>query len=209
MSSTIIAAVSENYLIGKNEMVDEVEKFSMPWPWIKGDMLHFQKLTKGNNVIIGRKTAESIDEKYFPFSERKNILVTREDNPFYGGIHEDVPLIKSFEDASRIDSKSERGFDDKVIYRANSIDEAVKFCSSKKDIYVSGGGDIYQQFLDKGLVDKMEITWIHKEYQENENSVRFANLDWGLWEKINSESHRDEKNGLDYTFATYTIKRVA
>lgn len=46
-------------------------------PWKRGlpsDLAHFQKMTRGRSVIMGRATFESIDQK--PLPDRQNIVVT-------------------------------------------------------------------------------------------------------------------------------------
>jgi dihydrofolate reductase len=65
---SIIVAVSEDWGIGKNN--------ELLWH-ISEDLQRFKKLTKGNSVIMGKKTWESLPRK--PLPERKNIVLT--DNP--------------------------------------------------------------------------------------------------------------------------------
>ena len=62
----IIAAMSENRVIGRNNV--------MPW-LIKEEMAHFTKLTKGWPCIMGRKTWESLPKK--PLPGRLNIVVSQ------------------------------------------------------------------------------------------------------------------------------------
>ncbi len=64
----LIAAISENNCIGKNN--------TLPWH-IPEDMKHFRKLTNGKTVVMGRKTWESIPEKFRPLPNRKNVVITR------------------------------------------------------------------------------------------------------------------------------------
>jgi len=61
----IIAAVSEDMGIGKDN--------SLLWN-IPEDLRRFRKLTLGNNVIMGRKTWESLPRK--PLPGRRNIVIT-------------------------------------------------------------------------------------------------------------------------------------
>lgn len=68
MNLTIIAAISENGIIGTNGQI--------PWR-IPEDMKRFRQLTIPHPVIMGRKTYESIDTKFRPLSERKNIVLSR------------------------------------------------------------------------------------------------------------------------------------
>ncbi|MDR0300705.1 MAG: dihydrofolate reductase [Treponema sp.] len=61
----IIAAMAENRVIGKNNV--------MPWS-IKEEMAHFTKLTKGWPCIMGRKTWESLKKK--PLPGRLNVVIS-------------------------------------------------------------------------------------------------------------------------------------
>ena len=69
MDLTIIAAISENNVIGN--------KGKIPWR-IEEDMKRFKYLTIGHPVIMGRKTYESIPRKFRPLPERKNIVLSRD-----------------------------------------------------------------------------------------------------------------------------------
>ena len=68
MRVSIIVAVSENNVIGKNN--------DLIWHLPK-DMKFFKDTTIGHCVIMGRKNHESIPHKYSPLPERVNIIVTR------------------------------------------------------------------------------------------------------------------------------------
>lgn len=102
---------------------------------IPEDMKRFKDLTTHNAVIMGRKTWESIGSK--PLPNRKNIVVAR--NKIN---HDDsVSVYKDFESAV-IDSK---------------------FNYPNKDIYIIGGGQIYEQSLK--FADKILLTVLNKEYE--------------------------------------------
>jgi dihydrofolate reductase len=49
----------------------------MPWH-LPEDLKHFNQLTVGHPVIMGRKTWLSLPEKYRPLPGRTNIVVTRQ-----------------------------------------------------------------------------------------------------------------------------------
>ena len=68
MTVSIIAAVAENYAIGKNN--------DLIWR-LPDDMRFFTQKTRGHHVIMGRKNWDSIPEKYRPLPDRTNIVVTR------------------------------------------------------------------------------------------------------------------------------------
>nr|AIA17716.1 Dihydrofolate reductase [uncultured bacterium] len=85
-----IAALSENRVIGQNGQ--------LPWR-IPEDLKRFKDLTMGHPVIMGRKTWESIPEKFRPLPGRTNIVVTRQ--PDYA-VPADVIVSSSVEDALKI-----------------------------------------------------------------------------------------------------------
>lgn len=69
MTISIIVAVAENNVIGKNN--------SLIWH-LPADMNYFKEKTKGHCVITGRKNYESIPEKFRPLPNRTNIVITRQ-----------------------------------------------------------------------------------------------------------------------------------
>lgn len=66
---TLIAAVARNGVIG----IDN----HLPWH-LPADLTHFKTLTLGQTVIMGRKTWESLPDKFRPLPGRRNIVVTRD-----------------------------------------------------------------------------------------------------------------------------------
>jgi dihydrofolate reductase len=65
----IIAAVAKNRVIGKDNR--------LLWH-LPEDMAHFRALTAGHTVIMGRKTWESLPERFRPLPGRRNIVITRQ-----------------------------------------------------------------------------------------------------------------------------------
>jgi dihydrofolate reductase len=65
---TLIAAVASNGVIGVRNR--------LPWH-LPADLRHFTALTTGRTVIMGRKTWESLPDKFRPLPGRRNIVVTR------------------------------------------------------------------------------------------------------------------------------------
>jgi dihydrofolate reductase len=81
----LIAAISENYVIGKeNNLIWHLPK----------DLKRFKKITSGFPVIMGRKTFDSIGEK--PLPKRQNIIISSQNV-----IHENdsVFFVKNLEKA--------------------------------------------------------------------------------------------------------------
>jgi len=69
MIVSLIAALAQNYVIGKNN--------DLPWH-LPDDMKYFMQTTKGHHCIMGRKNYDSIPEKFRPLPNRTNIVVTRQ-----------------------------------------------------------------------------------------------------------------------------------
>ncbi|WP_248926178.1 dihydrofolate reductase [Paenibacillus hamazuiensis] len=65
MLISLIAAVSTNNVIGKDEAI--------PWK-IPGEQKRFKELTTGRTIVMGRKTYESIGK---PLPDRKTVIVSR------------------------------------------------------------------------------------------------------------------------------------
>ena len=70
MPVTLIAALSHNRCIGKDGR--------LPWD-IPEDLAHFRTLTTGKPVLMGRKTWESLPERFRPLPGRTNIVLTRQE----------------------------------------------------------------------------------------------------------------------------------
>ena len=123
MSLTIIAAISENNVIGFNGKI--------PWN-IPEDIRRFKKLTIGYPVVMGRKTYDSIIEKFGnPLPQRMNIVMTK------------------------------GHLDDDRISVVNGMDEVLSI-GQKLDceFFVIGGSEIYREALPYS--NKMELTRVHK-----------------------------------------------
>lgn len=122
----LIYARAANGVIGHNN--------AMPWH-LPEDMKHFQQLTHGHPVIMGRKTWDSLPERFRPLPQRTNIVVTR--NP---------------------------GWTAAGALRAESLSAALKQASAYGEtIWVMGGAQIYAQALP--LANSIEVTIIDRNYE--------------------------------------------
>ncbi|HEY4326288.1 MAG TPA: dihydrofolate reductase [Mucilaginibacter sp.] len=66
MIVTIVVAISENHVIGKDN--------KLLW-YLPNDLKHFKDITTGHTIIMGRKTYESVGK---PLPKRRNIIITRQ-----------------------------------------------------------------------------------------------------------------------------------
>ncbi len=95
---SLIAAVARNRVIGKNNQ--------LLWH-LPEDMKHFREVTRGKPVIMGRKTWESLPEKFRPLPGRHNIVVSRNLDYKAPG----ATLVSSLEDAIDLTRSADETFD--------------------------------------------------------------------------------------------------
>ena len=93
---SIIAAVSENYGIGKLN--------KLPWH-LSADLKRFKELTTGHAIIMGKRTFESLPQGALP--NRKNIVLT---SIMSEGVNEGYYEADSLEDAIFLCEKEEQIF---------------------------------------------------------------------------------------------------
>lgn len=105
----LIYARAANGVIGRNG--------ALPWH-LPEDLAHFKRTTLGCPVIMGRKTWDSLPQRFRPLPGRVNIVVTRE-----------------------IDWSAEGA----VV--AHSLEAARDLCPPGSDAWVIGGAQIYAQAL--------------------------------------------------------------
>lgn len=125
---SIIAAIGKNRELGKNN--------KLLWH-IPEDFKRFKDLTSGHIVIMGRKTYESLPEKFRPLPNRTNIIITR--------------------NASFITTNQ--------LIVANSVEQAIdKAKTIGSQIFIIGGASIYTQGIK--YTNKLYLTLIDKVYSD-------------------------------------------
>lgn len=130
----VVAATKNQFGIGN--------KGNLPWH-LPSDMKYFKKITistqdssKQNAVIMGRKTWESIPEKFRPLTGRLNIVLSRNPNV---RLPDEVLVAPSLNEAME---------------KLQQVSEKIE------SVYIIGGGSIYQQALDAQLCTKIFLTEI-------------------------------------------------
>lgn len=86
---------------------------------------------------------------------------------------------------------------------AHSIEELRLMLHEQENVFIIGGGKVYEQFLP--IVDKLYITHIH--YSWEDADTFFPAINPAVWQCISEEHHAiDERHAYAYTFAVYTKK---
>lgn len=138
-SFDIVVAHDINYAIGyKNELLCHIPE----------DMSYFKQLTsatkdnlKQNIVILGRKTYESIPEKFRPLPNRINIVISSKNNNFKNTIHANSPN--------------------------NALEIAASLIKENKaeTIFCIGGSQIYKHFINHKQCRFLYATRINKTFE--------------------------------------------
>ena len=88
---------------------------------------------------------------------------------------------------------------------AHSLEQALEMAKDEEHAFVIGGAQIYKYALEHNLVDALDITMVHHEFDAD---VFFPNIDASIWEQVEIESFTaDDKNKLDYSFVRF--KKIA
>lgn len=136
---SIVVAMARNYVIGSGN--------KLPWH-LPVDLRHFQKLTDGHTVIMGRKTYESICDKLGgPLPGRVNIVVSKTMN---------------------ICAK------ECVVVR--SLEEAFELTSNQDEVFVIGGQQMYELALP--FANRIYMTLINKNFPGDAFFPIFDALKW-------------------------------
>ena len=149
---------------------------------IGNDLSNFRRMTSYNGVVImGRKTFETIHE---PLQGRINIIITSN---------------KEFSVSDKFDN----------VYIANSIDDAIELCDaffSDKEKFVIGGGAIYQQFLERGLIDEMMLTIVRDNADGDTYFPKIDENEWYVYYK--SMAQVSSYQGVDKSFYFVILKKI-
>ncbi len=136
---------------------------------ISQDLKRFKKITTNHPIIMGRKTYQSIGK---PLPDRTNIIITR--NPDFKA--PGCQIASSLENAIQL---------------ARDIDS--------QEIFIIGGGQIYQQALEQNFVNRLYITHVKGDYQ--------AEIFFPDYQDFKTTVARQEGQEGDYQFTYITLEK--
>ena len=148
MTVALVAAVARGGVIGRDGTI--------PWR-IPDDVAFFKELTTGYAVVMGRRTWESIPDRFRPLPGRRNVVVTRNQEWSAEGAE-----------------------------RAGSVEEALRLVDGAERVYVVGGAEIYAAALphaDELLLTEIDLdvegdtlfpAWERDEFEEVSREPHFA-----------------------------------
>lgn len=102
---------------------------SIPWH-LPEDLEHFKKATLGGTVVMGRRTWDSLPERFKPLPRRRNVVLTRDE------------------------SWAEAGAE--VVHNIGEVLQVAAACEPAHPLWVIGGGELYSQLM--GFAQRLEVT---------------------------------------------------
>ena len=109
MKICLVAAVARGGVIGREG--------GLPWR-LPEDLAHFREVTIGDPVAMGRRTWDSIPDRFRPLPGRRNVVVTRNPNWSADGAE-----------------------------RAESLEHALEILADEERVFVIGGAEIFEAAL--------------------------------------------------------------
>lgn len=162
------------------------------------------KRQRVNAVVMGRKTWDSIPEKFRPLKGRVNVVITRSVDAF----------------KAQLPSSAHTDADVEGPLVAGSVSDALAQLQSSDDgtvvdkVMVIGGASIYEQALKLKEARHVLLTKIQQEY---ECDTYFSeDLEGGKWKKAGTEELKEftgeafeygteiEENGVKFEFCLYS-----
>ena len=168
---SIIVAYAKNRVIGDDQ--------DIPW-YIREDMQFFKKRTTGKIIIMGRKTYESIPEKYKPFPDRQTYLLTH--NTTYKVDHPNVTVFYDFNKALMV----------------------AKLTAGDDEIMIAGGAQIYNLAIP--YTDRIYATILTEDFIGDAYFPILPKEDWHMTDSV--EDFYDEQLDLYYRRFVYQRKRT-
>jgi dihydrofolate reductase len=177
----VIVAACDNMGIGY--------KNALPWK-LRKEMAYFARMTtfsenpgssKKNVVLMGRRTWESIPEKFRPLKNRVNIVLSR------GTLKEtpsNVSTFKSWDEAIQNLSTSER---------QSEIDK----------VWVIGGCELFKMAMESSLCYRIYLTRIMQSFECDVFLPEFDKEKFRLVNDENVSQELQEEDGIQYRFEVY------
>ncbi len=167
MSVALIWAQARGGVIGANGV--------MPWH-LPEDLAHFRQLTGRSPVVMGRRTWDSLPERFRPLPDRTNIVVTRQTGWVAEGavtVHSVGAALAASDDAAGIESIT----------------------------WVIGGSQLYRSTID--LADRLEVTEIDAEV-EGDTFAPTIGAGWEAISTDPIEGWHTSRTGLRYRLVRYS-----
>jgi dihydrofolate reductase/thymidylate synthase len=162
----------------------------LPWT-ISDDLKRFRQLTtqsRCNCVVMGRKTWESLPEKYKPLPNRINIVLssTLESESFHG-----ATICRSLDEL-------------------DNLIETISIRQNLDEVFFIGGNKLFKAVQNRYTINRYYLTQIFKDY---ECDVQIDPINTSRYKLVESqlgsyqESHNNQVEIVNYRFQTYELEK--
>ena len=175
----MIVAMNEDGVIG---ITDASGQQKIPWH-LPEDLRHFKEKTKGNIVVMGRKTFDSLPNG--PLPDRLHLVLTRTPT---SSTYQSVIYV-SLDDCYDLLSK-------------------LRIVSPNKKVFICGGADIYRMFLDK--CQRIHLTAVQRKIDLNDGereTMFLCSVDTILekFDAVQCTSSLTSKTGIKYEIFEFVV----
>jgi dihydrofolate reductase len=153
----------------------------LPWK-VEGDLQRFSELTAGNVMIMGRKTFESLPEK-FKLKDRNLIVVSQ-------SLMKAIPVWKNVQYAPDLDT---------------AIAMAERLPGLKT--FVAGGATLYEEMFERNIPCWAHVTFVYRAAPEGYD-VQIRNMSFKnfvLNGNPNMQMERDEETNVLKPISVYAV----
>lgn len=157
----------------------------MPWH-LPEDLAHFKRTTLGAPVIMGRRTWESLPERFRPLHGRQNLVVTRDPDYAAPGARVATSLDTALAALDAGDAREATGESGTSPAGAGPTDV---------DAWIMGGGELYRAALARA--DVLVVTRIDAEIPDADTFAPEIGPEWRLADPGETLTSR---TGLGYRF---------
>ncbi|APF41463.1 dihydrofolate reductase [Neomicrococcus aestuarii] len=140
---------------------------SMPWH-LPEDLQHFQRVTSGHPIIMGRRTWESLPPRFRPLKDRTSIVLTSQEETSKEVTEKGGLVVSATADAMELARKQ----------------------PGAEEIWVIGGGKLYEALLP--LADTLVITRIDLELEGDTRAPELTDE----WEQVMVDPAEDWKTSM-------------
>lgn len=130
----------------------------MPW-YLPEDLAHFKAETLGLPVVMGRRTWESLPERFRPLPERLNVVVTRDSSYVASGA-----IVRPSLETALLAAKDSAG----------------------NTVCIIGGGELYRDALP--IADELVVTRIELQVPDADTFAPEISADWSIAESSDTRT---------------------
>lgn len=154
---------------------------AMPWH-VPEDLAYFKQITAGSPVIMGRRTWESLPEKFRPLPGRFNVVITA--------------------DPGRAEQLADQG-----AVSAASLTEAVQLAqdhaADASAVWIMGGGAVYAEALERDMARVAAVTQLNLSAAGDTYAPQLDPDQWHLVSATPDQGWQTSETGVEFRFETY------